>query len=119
MYSNSPKAKRMEFRSADPTANPYFAFAAMLMAGLDGVKNQIDPGEPAEVDLFEGEHDTPYVPGSLMEAVEALKEDHAYLLEGGVFTQDMLDTYIAYKTAEAKKMSEYPHPIEFKHYIDL
>jgi glutamine synthetase len=119
MYSNSPKAKRIEFRSADPTANPYFAFAAMLMAGLDGIKNELDPGEAAEVDLFEGEHDTPYVPGSLMEAIEALEADHEYLLEGGVFTQDMLDTYIAYKKKEAKMISEYPHPIEFKTYIDL
>jgi len=119
MYSDSPKAKRIEFRSADPTANPYFAFSAMLMAGLDGIKNEIDPGEPNEVDLFEGEHDTPYVPGSLLEAVEGLKADQDFLLEGGVFTQDMLDTYIEYKTDEAKMISEYPHPIEFKHYIDL
>lgn len=119
MYSNSPKAKRVEFRSADPTANPYFAFAAMMMAGLDGIENQIDPGEPAEVDLFEGDHETPYVPGSLLEAIEGLKNDHEFLLKGGVFTQDMIDMFIEYKTHEAKELGLYPHPVEFKHYIDL
>lgn len=119
MYSQSPKAKRVEFRSADPMANPYFAFAAMLMAGLDGIKNQIDPGAPADVDLFEGEHNTPTVPGSLLEAIEGLKNDHAYLLEGGVFTQDMIDMYIAFKTDEAKLVAQHPHPVEFKLYLDL
>lgn len=119
MYSNSPKAKRVEFRSADPMANPYFAFAAMLMAGLDGIKNQIDPGKPADVDLFEGDYETPTVPGSLLEAIEGLKNDHEYLLEGGVFTQDMIDTYIEFKTDEAKLVAQHPHPVEFKLYLDL
>lgn len=119
MYSQSPKAKRIEFRSADPTANPYFAFAAMLMAGLDGIQNKIHPGDPVSVDLFEGHLETPTVPGSLLEAIDALKADHEYLLRGGVFTQDMLDTYIAFKTKEAKFVSQHPHPIEFKLYVDL
>src|SRR5215207_785042 len=85
MYSPSPKAKRIEFRAPDPTANPYLAFSAMLMAGLDGMKNRINPGEPADYDLYEGEHKTATVPGSLAASLDALEADHAYLLEGGVF----------------------------------
>ena len=83
MYSQSPKAKRIEFRCPDPTANPYLAFSAMLMAGLDGIENGLDPGAPSDFDLFEESHgDIPQVPGSLDEALDALEADHAFLLEG-------------------------------------
>ncbi|MEL7233671.1 MAG: type I glutamate--ammonia ligase [Chloroflexota bacterium] len=119
MYSNSPKAKRIEFRAPDPSANPYFALPAMLMAGLDGIKNQIDPGEAAEVDLYEGGVETPVVPGNLRAAAEALEADQEFLMEGGVFTEDMLETYIEYKKEEADKVAMRPHPYEFNLYIDI
>ncbi|MEM6283597.1 MAG: type I glutamate--ammonia ligase [Chloroflexota bacterium] len=119
MYSNSPKAKRIEFRAPDPSANPYFALPAMLMAGLDGIKNQIDPGESAEVDLYEGTVETPVVPGNLRAAAEALEADHEFLLEGGVFTPDMIETYVEYKKEEADKVAMRPHPYEFNLYIDI
>ena len=116
MYSMSPKAKRIEFRSPDPMANPYLAFAAMLMAGLDGIKNKILPGEPAELDLFEEENmgKVQMTVGKLNEALDALEADHDYLLEGGVFTPDLLEAYISYKrTAEVGPVSLRPHPYEF------
>lgn len=121
MYSQSPKAKRVEFRSPDPTANPYLAFAAMLMAGLDGIKNQIDPGEPAETDLFEEENinEVPLTVGKLNEALDALKADKDFLLEGGVFTEDLLDAYISYKMEEeVGPVSLRPHPYEFLLYYN-
>ncbi len=116
MYSMSPKAKRIEFRSPDPMANPYLAFAAMLMAGLDGIKNKILPGDPAEIDLFESENisKVTMTVGKLNEALDALEADHDYLLEGGVFTKDLLDAYIDYKrTKEVGPVSLRPHPYEF------
>jgi glutamine synthetase len=119
MYSSSPKAKRIEFRAPDPSANPYYAFPAMLMAGLDGIENQIDPGEAVDVDLYEAGIQTPTVPGSLRGSIDALAADHEFLLKGGVFTQDMIDTYIAYKYAEADKVAMRPHPFEFNLYIDI
>ena len=119
MYSQSPKAKRIEFRAPDPLANPYLAFPAMLMAGLDGIKNQIDPGDPIDVDLFESHIKTPTVPGSLHGSLDALENDHAYLLEGGVFTPDMLEIYIKLKREEADSVGMRPHPYEFNLYIDL
>ncbi len=121
MYSQSPKAKRIEFRSPDPTANPYLAFAAMLMAGLDGIKNQIDPGEPAETDLFEEENisKVQLTVGKLNEALDALEADKDFLLAGGVFTQDLLDAYIAYKyEEEVGPVSLRPHPYEFLLYYN-
>jgi glutamine synthetase len=121
MYSQSPKAKRVEFRSPDPTANPYLAFAAMLMAGLDGIKNQIDPGEPAESDLFDEENisNVKLTVGKLNEALDALEADKAFLLEGGVFTQDLLDAYIEYKMEEeVGPVSLRPHPYEFLLYYN-
>jgi len=121
MYSQSPKAKRIEFRSPDPTANPYLAFAAMLMAGLDGIKNQIDPGDPAETDLFEEENisKVQLTVGKLNEALDALAEDKDFLLEGGVFTQDLLDAYISYKMEEeVGPVSLRPHPYEFLLYYN-
>jgi len=123
MYSNDPKQKRVEYRPPDAASNPYLAFAALLMAGLDGIKNQIDPGKPFEVDIFElhkdEAKDIPQVPGSLEKALSALEKDHAFLLEGGVFSKEFIDTWIAYKL---QKENDYvrlrPHPAEFVLYYD-
>ena len=97
MYSDSPKAKRVEFRCPDPSCNPYLAFAAMLMAGLDGIQNRIDPGDPLDKDIYdlppEELAEIPTVPGSLGEALAALEADHEFLLEGDVFTQDFIENY--------------------------
>jgi glutamine synthetase len=122
-YSSSPKAVRIEYRPPDPTANPYLAEAAMLMAGLDGVRNRIDPGEPMDVDLYElppaKAARVKQVPGSLDDALRALEKDHAFLLEGGVFTEDLIETWIDTKR---KKDVDYirlrPHPSEFYLYYD-
>ena len=124
MYSQSPKSKRLEFRSPDPTANPYLAFSALLMAGLDGIRNQIDPGDPVDdVDLFEidlAEAGYPQLPNSLAGALDALERDHAFLLEGGVFTEDLIQTWIGYKrNAEVDPMRMRPHPYEFQLYFDV
>ncbi|NOZ72795.1 MAG: type I glutamate--ammonia ligase [Chloroflexi bacterium] len=122
MYSDSPKAKRVEFRSPDPAANPYLAFAAMLMAGLDGIKNQIDPGEPAQIDLFEEENidSVEMTVAKLNEALDALEADSDFLLAGGVFTPDLLETYIEYKhTEEVGPVSLRPHPYEFLLYYSI
>ena len=123
VYSASPKAKRIEFRPPDPTANPYLAFSALLMAGLDGIQNRIDPGNPVDVDLFElsAEElaDIEHVPGSLEEALDALEADHEFLLKGGVFTEDLIRTWIDYKRAEeADQVRLRPHPWEFALYYD-
>jgi glutamine synthetase len=120
MYSESPKAKRVEFRCPDAAANPYLAFSAMLMAGLDGIERGLDPGAPADYDLFEETHgEVPQVPGSLEEALEALEADHEFLLKGGVFTQDLIDTWIAHKRREeADEVRVRPHPWEFALYYD-
>ena len=121
MYeTNTPAAKRIEFRCPDPTANSYLAFSAMLMAGLDGIQNKIDPGEPIDVDIYEMEgNPVPSVPGSLTEALQALESDNEYLLRGGVFTKDVIDTWIAYKIEnEADPMRLRPHPYEFSLYFD-
>ncbi len=122
MYSKSPKAKRIEFRCPDPAANPYLAFSAMLMAGLDGIKNQIDPGDPADMDLFEEENidKVTMTVGKLNESLDALEADHDFLLEGGVFTQDLLDAYISYKhEEEVGPVSLRPHPYEFLLYYGI
>jgi glutamine synthetase len=123
MYSNSPNAKRVEFRAPDPTANPYLAFAAMLMAGLDGIKKKIEPPAPIDEDLYEL-HDErkaliKTVPGSLAEAVDALEKDQEFLLEGDVFTPDVLDTWITIKRAkDIAAVNLRPHPYEFFLYYD-
>lgn len=122
-YSSSPEAKRMEFRCPDPSANPYLAFAAILMAGLDGVKNKIDPGEPTDINIYEAPAEVlakiPSTPGSLAEALEALEKDHAFLLEGDVFTKDVLNNYIAYKKEkEVDQINLRPHPYEMYLYYD-
>jgi glutamine synthetase len=121
---SNPKAKRIEFRCPDPSSNPYLAFAAMLMAGLDGIKNKIEPHAPVDKDLYELEGEEaaaiPQVPSSLPAVLEALEADHAYLMEGGVFTQDLIDTWIAYKReAEVDYVRLRPHPAEFELYYDI
>jgi glutamine synthetase len=119
MYSESAKAKRIEFRCADATANPYLAFAAMLMAGLDGIEKGLDPGDPADFDLFEHEAPVAQVPGSLAEALDALEHDHEFLLRGGVFSEDLVRTWIDYKREnEVDVVALRPHPAEFALYYD-
>jgi glutamine synthetase len=124
MYSPSPKAKRMEFRSPDPSCNGYLAFAAMLMAGLDGIENRIDPGQPLDKDIYglspEELKDIPKMPGSLEEALEALGRDHEFLLKGDVFTQDVIHTWIKTKTdTEITPIRMRPSPMEFALYFDI
>ena len=123
VYSTSAKAKRIEFRSPDAAANPYLAFAAMLMAGLDGIKNKIEPPEPLDKDIYELEGDEKAkianVPGSLDEALNALEEDHGFLLDGDVFTADVIETWLEYKrTREVEQVALRPHPWEFYLYHD-
>jgi glutamine synthetase len=124
VYSKSPKAKRLEFRAPDPSCNPYLCFAALLMAGLDGVQNRIDPGEPAEKDLYELPPDEAklikQVPGSLSEVLTALEADHEFLLKGDVFTLDLLEAYISYKReVEVDPVRIRPTPYEFTLYYDV
>jgi glutamine synthetase len=123
MYSNSPKAKRVEFRCPDPTSNPYLAFAAMLMAGLDGIQNKIDPGSPVDVDLYElsGAELAKInsVPSSLGESLKALETDNAFLMQGGVFTEDLIESYLEYKYEnEVIPIQMRPTPYEFQLYYD-
>jgi glutamine synthetase len=123
VYSASPRTKRVEFRPPDPSCNPYLAFSAMLMAGLDGIQNRIDPGAPVDHDLFEMPAEElakiPQVPSSLDEALDALEQDHDFLLRGGVFTEDLIRTWIDYKrTEEADQVRLRPHPWEFALYYD-
>lgn len=124
MYSSSPKSKRVEFRCPDPAANPYLAFSAIMMAGLDGIINRIDPGEPLDKDIYDMEPEelknVPSTPGSLGEALKALADDHEYLLKGDVFTEDVVETWIKYKMdKEVKPMALQPHPYEFNLYYDV
>ncbi len=123
LSGTNPKAKRLEFRCPDATANPYLAFAAMLCAGLDGIKNQIDPGQPLDKDIYdltpEELSGVPSTPGSLELALKALQEDHEFLLAGGVFTADFINTWIEYKLDnEVNPMRLRPHPYEFSLYYD-
>ncbi|MBW8056761.1 MAG: type I glutamate--ammonia ligase [candidate division NC10 bacterium] len=124
MYSPSPKAKRVEVRFPDNTCNGYFAFTAMLMAGLDGILNKIDPGAPLDKDIYELPPEelaeVPAVPGSLGEALDALERDHEFLLMGDVFTEDVIETWLWYKrTKEVDPVRLRPHPYEFVLYFDL
>ena len=124
MYSPSPKAKRIEVRFPDPGANPYLAFSAMLMAGLDGIENKINPGEPAEKDLYDLEAKEAAkirtMPGSLDDALSNLEKDHKFLLKGGVFTEDLIESWIGYKRSkEVDPMRLRPHPYEFFLYYDI
>ncbi len=124
VYSKSPKAKRIEFRAPDSSSNPYLCFAALLMAGLDGIQNRIDPGEPVDKDLYElpaeEAKQIKQVPGSLGDVLDALKANHDYLTKGDVFTMDLLNAYVAYKTtAELDPIRMRPHPHEFTLYFDI
>ena len=123
MYSSSPKAKRVEFRCPDPTANGYLAWPAMLMAMIDGIQNRIDPGQPLDKNIYELTGDDldaiPKVPGSLAESIGALEADHAFLLAGGVFTEDLIRSWIHWKREEElEPMALRPHPHEFNLYYD-
>ncbi len=124
MYSKSPKAKRLEFRCPDPSCNPYFAFPAMLMAGLDGIRNKIEPPAPVDEDLYELPPEEAAkiksTPGSLEEVLSSLEVDHDYLLQGGVFTEDVIRTWIDYKRErEVDPVRLRPHPWEFYLYSDI
>jgi glutamine synthetase len=119
----SPKAKRVEVRFPDPAANPYLGYAAMLMAGLDGVQNRIHPGDPIDKNLYdlppEELKDIPTVCGSLREALENLRADHAFLLKGDVFSKDLIDSYIELRYEEVHAFEHSPHPIEFQMYYSV
>jgi glutamine synthetase len=124
MTGTNPKAKRIEFRAPDASSNPYLAFAAMLMAGLDGIQNRIEPHAPVDKDLYELPPEEakliPQVPGSLGEVLTALENDHEYLLKGGVFTKDLIETWIDYKREkEIKPLAQRPHPYEFELYYGV
>ena len=124
MYSPSPKAKRIEVRFPDPSCNGYLAFSAMLMAGMDGIENRIDPGEPLDKDIYSLTpaelSKVPSVPGSLEGALDALEQDHEFLLKGDVFTADAIEQWLDYKrTNEVDQVRLRPHPFEFKLYFDI
>jgi len=124
VYSPSPKSKRFEFRCPDSSCNPYLAFSALLMADLDGIQNKINPGEPLDKDIYDLEPEeleaVPKTPASLEEALNALRADHEFLLRGDVFTPDVIDTWIWYKTEnEVDALRIRPHPFEFAMYYDI
>jgi glutamine synthetase len=124
MFSTNPKLKRLEFRPPDPSCNPYLAFSAMLMAGLDGIQNRLDPGPPLDKDIYdlspEELKDVPSLPGSLDESLQALENDHEFLLKGDVFSQRMIDRWIEYKRErEIQVLRMRPHPLEFSMYYDV
>jgi glutamine synthetase len=122
-FSESPKAKRVEYRPPDPSANPYLAYTALMMAGLDGVLNKLHPGEPMDKNLYELPPEelakVPQVPGSLVESLEALEADHAFLLKGDVFTRDFLEMWVSTKRKEADGIRLRPHPYEYFLYYDV
>jgi glutamine synthetase len=124
MYSQSPKAKRVEVRFPDPSCNPYLAFAAMLMAGLDGVQNRIDPGEPLDKDIYDMSPEelanVRELPGSLDRALDALEADYEFLLKGDVFTTQLVERWISYKREkEVDPVRMRPHPLEYQMYFDV
>jgi len=124
MFSSNPKAKRVEFRCPDPSTNPYLAFSAIMLAGLDGIQNRIDPGDALDKDIYDMEPEelanVPETPGSLDLALQALKDDHEFLLKGDVFTEDVINAWINYKiTKEVKPMALQPHPHEYSLYYDV
>jgi glutamine synthetase len=124
VYSKSEKAKRLEFRSPDPSANPYLALPALLMAGLDGIKKKIVPPTPIDKDLYDlapaEKAKVKSVPGALNEVLDALEADHEFLLDGGVFTKDLIETWIEYKRKkELDPVRLRPHPWEFALYFDI
>jgi glutamine synthetase len=121
-FSESPKAKRIEYRPPDPSANPYLCFTALLLAGLDGVLNKIDPGEPIDKNMYELTAKelakVPQVPGSLAEALDYLEADHQFLLKGDVFTRDFLEMWVSHKRKEHDALRLRPHPYELFLYYD-
>ena len=124
MFSTNPKLKRLEFRPPDPSCNPYIAFSAMLMAGIDGIQNRIDPGQPLDKDIYdlspEELKDVPSLPGSLDDSLKALEDDHDFLLKGDVFTPQIIDRWISYKRErEIQTLRLRPHPLEFSMYYDV
>ena len=124
MYSPSPKAKRIEFRTPDPSCNGYLAFSAILMAAIDGIQNKIDPGDPLDKNLYdlppEELAEVPSAPGSLDAAIEALKGDQDFLLKGDVFTQDAIDMWLEYKYEhELQPTRMHPTPMEYYLYYDI
>ena len=124
MYSRSEKAKRLEFRSPDPSANPYLALSALLMAGLDGIEKKLMPPAPIDKDLYDlspaEKAKVKSVPGALNEVLDALEADHEFLLKGGVFTKDLIETWIEYKRKkELDPVRLRPHPHEFALYFDI
>ena len=124
MYSSNPRAKRVEFRSPDPSCNGYLAFSAMLMAGLDGIQNRIDPGKPIDKNLYDlppiEAKEVKSTPGSLEQALDALEADHEFLLRGDVFTKDVIETWLSYKRdKEIDAIRLRPHPYEFHLYYDI
>ena len=123
MYSNNPKAKRIEFRCPDPSCNPYLAFAAILMAAIDGIQNKLSPGDPLDTDIYgmssEDGSTIEQTPASLEQSLAALQEDHDFLLRDDVFTTDLIDTWIQYKLQqEVEALQLRPHPYEFSLYYD-
>jgi glutamine synthetase len=122
-FSESPKAKRIEYRPPDPSANPYLCYTALLMAGLDGVLNKLDPGEPIDKNMYELPPEeiakVPQICGSLPEALDHLEKDHSFLLKGDVFTEDFLEMWISVKRKEADALRLRPHPYEFFLYYDV
>jgi glutamine synthetase len=123
MYSPSPKSKRIEVRFPDPTCNPYLAFSAMMMAGLDGIQRRLDPGQPLDKDIYALTPaelaEVPSMPPSLEAALEHLRNDHEFLLKGDVFTEDLIETWIDYKyNREVSQARLRPHPYEFALYFD-
>jgi len=122
-FATGPKGKRVEVRFPDPTANPYLAFSAMLMAGLDGIQNKIHPGDPMDKNLYdlppEELKNVPTVCGSLREALEALDNDRDFLKKGDVFTDDSIDGYLSLKWEEVYSFEHTPHPIEFSMYYSV
>jgi glutamine synthetase len=124
VYTENPKTKRIEFRPPDNSCNPYLAFSAILMAGIDGILNKVEPGEPVDKDAYELTEEErakiKTVPASLEEAINALEEDYEYLLQGNVFTKDVIEVWIEYKRKkEIEEVRIRPHPYEFHLYFDI
>ena len=124
MFSTNPKLKRLEFRPPDPTCNPYLAFSAMVLAGLDGIQNRIDPGDPLDKDIYDMSaaelSKIPSLPGSLDESLKALEADQEFLLQGNVFTTEFISRWINYKRErEIQPLRFRPHPLEFSMYFDV
>jgi glutamine synthetase len=122
-FASSPKGKRVEIRFPDPAANPYLAFSAMMMAGLDGIENKINPGDPMDKDLYdlppEELENIPVVAGSLAEACDALNEDRDFLKKGDVFTDDLIDGFVGLQRDEIINLDQTPHPVEFDMYYSV